>query len=84
MSEQLKTKQIEPTYVEENWSYVHLPNGDKLKYKHVVLGIIQQLDEKGVPKFLEDGTPMYGIVTSHIICGVVPKSETGSIKKGMN
>lgn len=75
MTEQQKSKQIEPTHVEEPWTIIHLPNGDKIKCKHVVIGVMQILDEAGNPKLLEDGTRMYGVIHSQPIVGLLPKEE---------
>ena len=47
--QQQKSKLIEPTHIEENWTIIHLPNGDKLKAKHVVIGVIKCLMIKTIP-----------------------------------
>jgi hypothetical protein len=73
--QQQKTKRIEPSHVEENWTIIHLPNGDKLKTKHVVMGVMAILDESGKQKTLDDGTPCYGVVFSQPIVGLLPKEE---------
>ena len=76
MTEQQKSKQIEPTHVEEPWTIIHLPDGDKIKCKHVVIGVMQMLNEDGTPKLLEDGaTRMYGVVHSQPTVGLLPKEE---------
>ena len=72
---QQKSKQIEPTHVEEPWTIIHLPNGDKLKVKHVIMGVMMLLNEDGTQKKLEDGTPCYGVVCSNTIVGLLPKEE---------
>lgn len=73
-------RQITPTHVEENWSYIHLPNGDVLQYKHIVMGVFVQLDEAGEPIKLRDGSTSYGVVVSDNIVGVMPKDAL--VKRG--
>ncbi len=75
MAEQQKSKQIEPTHVEEPWTIIHLPNGDKLKCKHVVVAVIMLLNEDGSSKINEDGSIMYGVIHSNPIVGLLPKEE---------
>ncbi len=75
MTEQAKSKQIEPTHVEEPWTIIHLPNGDKLKVKHVVMGVIMFLNDDGSSKTNEDGSVVYGVVQSPPIVGLLPKEE---------
>lgn len=75
MTEQQKSKQIEPTHVEEPWTIIHLPNGDKLKVKHIIMGVLMMLDESGNPKKNEDGSTVYGVICSNTIVGLLPKEE---------
>jgi len=70
-----KVQHIEPTEVQENWSKVKLPNGDTLKFKHVVLGIVMHLNEDGTPRKNEDGAIQYGVILSPMISGVYPAEE---------
>lgn len=81
MAEQ-QSKMIEPTHVEEAWTIIHLPNGDKIKSKHVVLGVHMLVDEKDNPKKLEDGSIIYGVTFSLPVMGVMQKDD--KIKQQVN
>ena len=85
MTDQKPTsKHVTPTHVDENWSFIHMPNGDVIRIKHVVMGVMQQFDEKGEQAKLPDGSFVYGVTMSNPIIGVVPASEAKAMKKGMN
>ena len=74
-------KLIEPTKVEEGWTIIYLPNGDKIKMKNVIGGVFIQHDEAGNPIKLPDGSgTMYG-VNSQLVIFVEPKGEA---TRGMN
>lgn len=76
------TKLIEPTHIDEGWTTIHLPNGDVLKAKFVVMGVHQILDENNKPKLMDDGNPIYAVNFSNAIIGIIPAGTTNI--KGMN
>jgi hypothetical protein len=74
-------KLIEPTKVEEPWTVIWLPNGDKIKMRNVVSGVFIQYDKDGIPIELHDGSGIAYGVNSQLVIFVEPKGETA---KGMN
>ena len=69
----MSQKLIEPTKVEENWTIIYLPNGDKIKMKNIVASVFIQHDKDGNPINLPDSSGVqYGVV-SQLVIFVEPK-----------
>jgi hypothetical protein len=80
MPERISQKIIEPTRVEEGWTVIYLPNGDKIRMKQVIAGVFVRHNDEGKPVMLAGGEGVeYGIVSQMVIF-VEPKGEA---TKGM-
>jgi hypothetical protein len=76
----ISQKLIVPTKVDEAWTVIYLPNGDKIRLKQVIAGVFIKYDADGKPSMLPDGSGVEYAVVSQMVVFVEPKGEA---TKGM-
>lgn len=62
-----KTRNIKVTKADEPWNFIHLIDGTIIKTRHIVVGVLQLLNNDGNPIVDETGCVQYAIQHNMIV-----------------
>jgi len=63
-----KSRLVKVKSADEPWNYIHLVDGTVITTRHIVIGVLQVLDESGNPIVDATGAIQYGVAYNIIVC----------------
>lgn len=85
-----KSRNIKVIKADEPWNFITLADGTVLKTRHIVMAVLQVLNEDGSPLVDQTGAASYMIAHNLIVCvessPMIEKRQAplGNFGKGMN